>query len=341
MIICTAGFSWSGSSAVCDYLKEFDDNQVFNDCEFLLAYYPDGLEDLDYHLNVNCSKFLSSCTAIPRFRKVANYLLKIPTKGKIKKITNSYLDDITQVKWIGWGQGQDLLHNLFLYRNLGIRINERLMKFLPVSFCKKIRIYPNRVMEFSIKPDYFKERTLQYTDNILSCLGLDLNKNIVLDQACAGTDPAKSLKYFRNSKAILVDRDPRDLYVLAKKYFSKQSYPIPFENVKDFVTYFFNMHKSIHEIIDEDLVLYIKFEDLVYRYQETSKKIDAFLGLENCRRSKVFFNPRESMINTQLFKKFDDIKEDIAFIEEELADYLYDFDNFEYNPSTSVVFNRW
>ena len=61
----------------------------------------------------------------------------------------------------------------------------------------------------------------------------------------------------------------------------------------------------------------------------------------NCRRSKVFFNPRESMINTQLFKKFDDIKEDIAFIEEELADYLYDFDNFEYNPSTSVVFNRW
>ena len=340
MIVGTAGFSWSGSSAISDYLKEFDDFQIYNKVEFLLAYFPDGLEDLDFHLNKSCSKFLSSCTAIPRFRKVANYLLGIVTKGKIKRITNDYLNEIIQVKWRGWGQGQDLLHNLFIYRNLGIRINDRLMQYLPSKFCKKIKLYPIREMEFSIKPENFYEITQRYTDNIFKCLGLDLSKNIVLDQAFAGTDPAKSLPYYRNSKAILVDRDPRDLYVLAKKYFSKRSYPIPFENVEDFVNYYYHMHKDVLLNSSKKDVLYIRFEDLVYNYEKTTKRIKTFLEIEQeSKNQKKYFDPLKSMINTQLFKKHSDLLDDIKYIENKLSDFLFPFEKYDYCPTGDRVFN--
>ncbi len=87
MIIGTCGFSWSGSSAVADYLAEFEENQVYNEDEFVLAFHPDGLRDLDFQLNCHCSKFLSSTVAIPRFRRVAHYLLEDATHRQIDKIT--------------------------------------------------------------------------------------------------------------------------------------------------------------------------------------------------------------------------------------------------------------
>lgn len=47
----------------------------------------------------------------PVFRKIANILLKRPTKGKSKKLIEYYLTNITQAKWVGLEQGQGLLHN--------------------------------------------------------------------------------------------------------------------------------------------------------------------------------------------------------------------------------------
>ena len=59
MIIGCTGFSWSGSSAVTDLLMEYSENQVYRK-EFIFAYHPDSLSDLDFHLNDECSKFLST-----------------------------------------------------------------------------------------------------------------------------------------------------------------------------------------------------------------------------------------------------------------------------------------
>ena len=50
MIIGVAGFSWSGSGAVMDYLMEFEETQVYTP-ELILAFHSDGLHDLDVNLN--------------------------------------------------------------------------------------------------------------------------------------------------------------------------------------------------------------------------------------------------------------------------------------------------
>ena len=333
MIIGTAGFSWSGSSAATDYLKEFDENQVYDNFEFIIAYHPDGLSDLDYNLNIACNKFLSSNTAIHRFRKIAKHLLGKPTNGKIVNITEQFIDSITQVKWTGCAQGQNLYHNETVY-NILSPYTYKFLRRLPVKFCKTIRLYPISTIEFSVRPENFIENCHIYTESILNSLGLDTSKNIVLDQPFSGNNPVASLKYYRDAKAIVVDRDPRELYLLAKCYFPKTSYQVPYDNVEDFISYYGNMHKVISESIANPDVLYLKFEDMVYNYEKTTKKIREFLKLGENHHKKMYFDPGKSMANTQLFRKCADYKDDIKKIEESLTEYIFDFSPF-YNIDTN------
>ena len=76
MIIGTCGFCSTGSSAVSDYLKEFDENQVLDGVEFTYVYLPDGLEDLYYHTTNKISRDDSSSIAIPRFKKFIKHYEK-------------------------------------------------------------------------------------------------------------------------------------------------------------------------------------------------------------------------------------------------------------------------
>lgn len=340
MIIGTCGFSWSGSSAVADFLAEFNENQVYNDDEFIIAFFPDGIEDLDYNLNTKCSKFVSSTVAIPRFRKVADLLLRKETKGKIQKITDDYIKSLVQAKWTGSGQGQAVLHNPWMFNYFGKKIAWRCIRRLPVSLCKKLKIYPLDTMEYSIQPDKFYEKTIMYTDNILKSIGLDLSKNIVLDQPFPGNNPVHCMKYFRESRAIVVDRDPRDLYILAKEYYPHRSYQIPYEKVEDFVSYYYNMHKNMHKIYEEQNVLCIKFEELVFEYNSTANKIIQFLGLRKNMQPKRYFQPERSMVNTRLFKKCTKYANDIEFIESSLNQFLFDFDRYSNQKGVGEMFDE-
>lgn len=335
MIIGTCGFSWSGGSAVADFLAEFDENQVYNENEFILAFFPDGLEDLDYNLNIKCSKFLSSTVAIPRFRKVAHLLLNGPTKGKIDSITENYLKNIIQAKWLGTGQGQILFHNPLIY-NFAMRC----LRHLPVSFCRKFRIYPLLSMEYAIKPKGFIEETQAYTESILKCIGLDVNKNIVLDQPFPGNNPMQCMRYYKDSRAIIVDRDPRDLYLLAKEYYPKRTYSNPHENVDDFISFFYNMHKDLKNVASQKDILYLRFEDLVFEYEETTNKIISFLNLGEHVRPLHHFQPERSMANTRLFNKCTKYPEDIKIIEEKLCDYLFDFDKYSDRKAKGGMFDE-
>lgn len=340
MIIGTCGFSWSGSSAAADFLAEFDENLVYNDDEFIIAFFPDGIEDLDFNLNYKCAKFISSTVAIPRFKRVAHDLLFKPTNGQIDRITESYLDSLIQVKWLGKGQGQSLLHNRFVYENIAQKLTLRLLNRIPESFARKIKFYPLGDMMYSICPDSFVEKTQDYTDEILRAIGLDLSKNIVLDQPFAGNNPINSMKYYRDSRCIIVDRDPRDLYMLAKEYFPRRSYQVPHDNVDDFINYFYHMHKNLDKICRNKNVLYIKFEDLVYDYDNTGRNIIDFLGLGEHKNRKKYFKPERSMANTRLFKKCRKYDADIKEIEIKLSEFLFNFEKYGEQHAVGEMFDE-
>ena len=336
MIIGICGFSWSGSGAVMDYLMEFKNNQVYTP-EFIIAYHPDGLHDLDVNLNLNCAKFLSSGVAIPRFRKVVKYLLHKTTNGKSDTITEEYIAQIIQATWIGSEQGQMLVRNTWLYQNVGQRLKPWIRK-LPPQFCWKYKPYPLGKMEFSICPKNFLEATQTYTDNLLKAIGLDTKENIILNQPFPGNNPVPFMKYYRNSKAIVVDRDPRDVFTFLKYVFPGRGYSVPLEDVNVFCEYYENMHKNLSMTLDHPDVLYLKFEDMVYHYEVATDRIKKFLGLNDISTPKKDFIPEESEANTQVFVKYGN-SEEISVIEKRLSRYLYDFSKVKKITHTEKVFD--
>lgn len=338
MIIGVCGFSWSGSGAVLDYLMEYDHIQIYNR-ELTITFFPDGLSDLDFQLNENCAKFLSSTVAIPRFEKMVNRVLKRATDGKIKELTAHYLESLTQAQWIGAGQGQLVLHNQWIYWHVGNRLLHCVYRKIPPYLCKRLKLYPLTHMRMSIKPDDFLQKTQIYTDMILKSLGLEPDGIVVLNQAFPANNPTRTMRYFRNSKAIVVDRDPRDIYIFLRETFYGNSYSVPVDDVHTFIEYYKSMHTDIKTLNSNGNILYIRFEDLIYEYSRTTAQINHFLGLPENRNIRKYFVPEASMINTRVFEKTKKYNEEVREIERELPEYLYDFDSYEYNPNVQVGFD--
>ena len=133
--------------------------------------------------------------------------------------------------------------------------------------------------------------------------------------------------YFNdNVRVIVVERDPRDVFIINKYIWQQKQIcvPIPLD-VHEFCKYYNKMRKSEKKCTSSK-VLRIKFEDLIYKYDETVDKITKHLGFfkEDHINKKTRFNPDLSIKNTQLFNN-PIYKEEIKVIESELSQYLYEF----------------
>ncbi len=347
MIIGVCGYVSSGSSAVSDYLKEFDSLNVLDDVELQMIYGPDGLEDLDYQLNTHCSKHLSSVVAIERFRKMMYllYINQIKNESKRKELINlteDYIHSITDVTWDGYGLSDYVLFSGENYKNrktvlFRYRLGRKISHTIHNKFHKRWAKYPIHKLEFSILPDDFDVVTRNFVNQYLIFAGADVSKPIVIDQPFCGNNPYKSFKYFENPYAIIVDRDPRDMYIFAKKFLtSKGVYLIPAGNVIDYVKYYKKMR--IHAKNDSDKILRIQFEDLVYNYEDTTTKINKFLGLNPVDRKRKIFDPSISIANTQVFKKIPGFEDDIKYIEEELSEFLFPFELYKDADTSGKMF---
>ena len=122
-------------------------------------------------------------------------------------------------------------------------------------------------------------------------------------------------------KVIVVDRDPRDLYILQKLYWKDNVFPT--DTPSSFIKWFRGTRKN--KTINEN-VLYLNFEDLICNYELTLKKIAAFLqiDLSNHTQKFAFFNPKVSIHNTRLWINQKDLSSDIEIIEQELQEYCYE-----------------
>ena len=109
MIVETCGFGSTGSSAVSDFLKEYDEVCALDKAEFTIAFTPDGLADLEHHVMHPHSRVSDSACAIERFRymvvkKRGKYLSKRMgiTIKELEGLTDEYISKITQVKGLGF-----------------------------------------------------------------------------------------------------------------------------------------------------------------------------------------------------------------------------------------------
>ena len=79
---------------------------------------------------------------------------------------------------------------------------------------------------------------------------------------------------------------------------------------------------------------------MVYNYDESTRKISDFCGLSLADRYRVIFDPKKSINNTQVFKRFKGYYKDITYIENKLASLLYPFDQYPPITHFEEMFNR-
>lgn len=142
-----------------------------------------------------------------------------------------------------------------------------------------------------------------------------------------------------NFKVIILDRDPRDLYLLNKYYFCKIHNTKPHlpDTPEAFIA---EWKKTVVPQFSNPNALAVHFEDLIYKYDETVARIEAFLGLDPSEHINIKgkFQPEKSIENTQVFRVKKEWEQEVELITKELPDMLYNFP-YERKPNWDLMFD--
>lgn len=332
MVIGVCGYGYTGSGALLDLFKEYNDFSQcpYDDVEFMMPYYPDGLESLEFNLFEKTSRFMSSDVSIYRFEKFMNQyarasrVVDLSTHGKLPEITDRFLRKIVDISWEGswlFDFYQEQETNFGWFRSRTLRTIRRLFEKCGID----IPIQKKRNMRIATDKDIFYSAAKEFVNEIINEMHPIKHERVVLNQPFAANCPTKSFVFFDDPKAIIVDRDPRDVYILSKNTVKSRSEWIPTDDVETFIKYYRYMHNHLAEDSKNSDVMILHFEDLIFNTNLVISDIEKMIGPLGNKNGEHHFRPEDSINNTQLFKKYRKYSDDIVLIEKELKEYLYDF----------------
>lgn len=332
MVIGICGYGYTGSSAIVDLLKEYEELDVLvkdfsYTFEFSLPYEPDGLLDLEYHLTKAPAKHLQSDMAIYRFKQLVEWQrnpMNRITKGQFSQLTNDYIDQLVQVSYKCRRVDTRRNNRIQIYWEKGLGVLQRKIER---QLKRNVPIVKEDTRFVSVYPENFQKATREYVMRIIEASKENDEAIRLIDQPFPPNNPEDVFHYFDNPYAIVVDRDPRDVYLLVKHFAFRGGRFIPTDRVEEYVEYFRSVRKHRPDK-DPQRVIRIKFEDLIYEYQRTVKKIEEFLGISQHIHIGEYFKPEISMRNTQMMDMFPEEKKAIEYIEQELPEYLFPFDKY-------------
>lgn len=334
-LIVPTGYMGSGSSAITDLISEFKDCcNEFGSFEYVFLHCPNGLFDLEDKLLIG-NNAIKSDDSIRSFQQQMDklYQKKYWWVGNYKKIigpefkilTEEFINNITQFNFDGyWYTHEEVNTKMFL----------KLLLRKPIKMISRNKVCNKKILKYNdgmklsyIKPTDFYNYSKKYINDVLNVISGE-HENVIMDQLLLPFNLFRVDNYFGNElKAIVVERDPRDVFILNKYIWDSKKIGVPFpKDVNEFCEFYKNMRESEH-IKESSKVLRIKFEDLIYKYEETVDKIRQFIGFAKNMHvaKKTRFIPELSIKNTQVFNGKDEYKSEIKVIENELKKYLYEF----------------
>lgn len=341
-IVVPTGYMGSGSSAITDLISEFRDCQnEHKSYEYVLLHCPNGLFDLEDKLLIG-NNAIRSDEAIRSFELqmkklynkkfwwVGNYQ-KIISQNFIK-ITNDFIKSIQEFNFSGyWYMHEEVSPNMFL--RLLIRKPLKILTLNKVKFNKILKYNDGMRISYINSKEFYK-KSHDYIYKVIEEISKGKD-NIILDQFLLPFNLFRVDNYFDNRlRVIVVERDPRDIFIINKYIWQEKQICVPFPlEVNEFCDFYKKMRESEKEC-NSDKVFRVKFEDLIYNYDNKLKEITKFLGFKKSDHinKKTRFIPELSIKNTQLFRK-EEYKEESKVIEEKLKDYLY---NFPYEINNDV-----
>ncbi|MBR3841131.1 MAG: hypothetical protein IKM20_08355 [Erysipelotrichales bacterium] len=333
-VITTTGFYGTGSSAITDLFKEIDIVYANDDYEFRIFCDPDGLSDLEYNLIQNPNRHNTS-NSIKRFLKQAEFLngnkiVKRYNKyfgDSFIKETYKYIDNICDFKYHGiwYFDIYERGHLFWFFSRIYSKINMIIMKFVDKNYERQKSLLPDDEPAYAgtFSEDKFLAATKNYTSALLWMFNKNESEYAMLDQLVPPTNLKRYSRYFEDIKIFVVDRDPRDIYLLEKEYWHGKTAPV--YDVEVFVKWYRWTRKQYELFENPDNVMKIQFEDMIYFYDKTVNSILNFMNISPSHHihKMKYFNPSISIKNTKLWEKHPEYKNDIDYIEKELSQYCY------------------
>lgn len=334
IITCT-GYYGTGSSAITDLLTEFDNIHSMGDYEIRFVQDPEGISDLEYNLVDNHHRH-NSGHALKRYSKYVDFLsgnklykkYEVYFNGNFKKISKEYIEELTDFKQRGMWH-QDVIDRGKLFYFLERSLNKIYMTIRRAVLSKEergITLLKNEITLYSKPKEKFYPLTRKYMDKLFSEANYSNKEFIMVDQLVPPTNINRYLKYFNDIKVIVVDRDPRDIYLLEKLYWKGTI--VPCNDVKMFCEWYkYTRESDTYKNEDNSKILRLKFEDLIYNYDSKVNEILEFLniGKEHHILKNQKFNTKKSKDNTKLWESHIEYKKDIEYIEKHLNKYCYKY----------------
>ena len=349
-IITVTGYYGTGSSAVTDLISELDNVYSLGETEYRFLHDPNGVSDLEFKIVENFNRHNSSY-AIKCFLNFAKFLDGIycykkyskTFNNKFMKYTYDYIDDLIQFKYRGFWY-YDVLDKGLAFDTLDRMCNKLIHKINKLAkrniFKSCNFLNEDEMIVYDVKPDEenFIHATQKYISNLFGELHSDDKEFLMIDQLVASSNIKRYLRYFVDPIYIfLVDRDPRDLYILDKVYWGNNGFP---DSVEEFCKHYKLLRCTRTRELQNKEVYFIQFEDLVYRYEDTCKKVFKFINIDEQYHVRKFncFNPDISKNNTQLWLKHKEFNREMEYIKNNLNEYLYDYTDLPMHEFTNNTF---
>ncbi len=333
-IIIPSGYMGSGSSAITDIMSEIKGVDVSRGTfEYVFMHCPNGLFDLEDKLLIG-NNAVRSDEALHSFEKTMKQLYdkKYWWVGHYKQnigegffeATKEFTKSITDVESDYYWYYQENATPKMIVR----LIFNRLLKMATLNHFKPKKVVEYAPMRLSFADEKrFYAKAKEYIYKLFAMAGYK-EQSILFDQLLLPFNLFRFEKYFDDDAYVFVmERDPRDVFISNKYYWSKQGEPVPYPtDVNEFCKYYRSL-RQMEKPADSERIVRIKFEDLIYNYDATISAIFQKLGWDEATHTakKTKFNPDRSINNTQLFRKNEQYANECEIIAKQLPEYLYDF----------------
>lgn len=343
VILTTTGCYGTGSSAVTDLLMEFEGISCVSNNEIRILHDPDGISDLEYNLIENPNRHNTS-HSIKKFKKRMKELDHIWFiqrfsryfgRGFLKAV-DKYIDSITEMSYHGMWH-----YDVYDRGKMFYLVSQTVMK--TSMFLGKIfhtapsawGLIPKKELAYLgiTDEEAFLAATRKFMDDIGKLAFGENSQYVFYDQLVPPSGFSRYIRYVNDIRIILVERDPRDIYLMEKAVWGGGVAPV--DRADDFCRWYrWTRNLYEREPFPEEVIL-IRFEDLIYHYEETKQRIVNHFGIGHLehRWKKKHFDPNVSVNNTHIWDKIKGCEHEINLISRELPEYCYDFDSVNFKAA--------
>lgn len=334
-VITCASYYCSGSSAVTDLLQECSNIECKGDQEIRFLHDPYGVSDLEYHV-VTAPNRHNSSHAVNKFLYHMKFLSKVGPIQRYEKYfdnqfwnsTKTYIDNLVTCSYSSRWHFDIYEKGKFYYvifQIINKIVDQFYKKVLHQKYSPGIKLSKKDVAYvIDVSEEKFINETRKYVNELITILNPHKKEFVMCDQLVPSSNISHHMRYIYDIKTIVVDRDPRDVYIYTN--FVEKGTIVP-KDVNKFCQWFKWTRKMSDNDRNNPNIYFLKLEDLIYDYDITKRKIFDFLGIseDNHVYKKKYFNPEISKLKNKFWEKYPQYQNEIKIIEKELSEYIYEF----------------